>query len=173
MPQYFDHYINLVDDVELSEAFGKSLQQLNDVDRQRLKSLDGKIYAADKWTAKGILQHIIDFERILSYRALLFARREGSVPQSIDEKLLAANMNAERRSVDELIDELIIVRTSTKSLFESFDDETLRNRGTNWKFEISVLAMGFSIVGHQIHHLRVIEEKYYPLLGETSLSTGA
>jgi hypothetical protein len=164
MPQYFDRYINLVADVELSQAFDDSIRQLNELDRNLLKRLDGKKYAPDKWTAKEILQHVIDFERILSYRSLLFARREGSVPQSVDENLLGANMNAEKRSLDEVVDELSIVRASTKSMFDSFDDEMLKYRGTNWKYEISVLGMGFSIIGHQIHHLKIIEEKYNPLL---------
>jgi hypothetical protein len=73
-------------------------------------------------------------------------------------------MNAERRAIDELINELKIVRASTKAMFESFDAETLLHKGTNWKYEISVLAMGFAIVGHQIHHLKIIEENYFPLL---------
>ena len=106
MPQYFDRYINLVADVELSQAFGDSIGKLNELDRSLLKRLDGKKYAPDKWTVKGLLQHVIDFERILSYRSLLFARREGSVPQGVDEYLLAAHMNAEDRPLDELIDEL-------------------------------------------------------------------
>jgi len=168
MPQYFDRYINLVADVELSKAFADSIGQLNELDRNLLTRLDGKKYAPDKWTVKELLQHIIDFERILSYRTLLFARSEGSVPQSVDEKLLAANMNADKRPLDQLIDELKIVRLATKSMFDSFNDEILQNRGTNWKYEISVLAMGFSIIGHQIHHLKIIEEKYHPLLEEIS-----
>ncbi|MBA3692169.1 MAG: DinB family protein [Acidobacteria bacterium] len=161
MPQYFDRYINLVADVELSQAFDDSISQLNELDRNLLTRLDGKKYAPDKWTVKEILQHIIDFERILSYRALLFARREGSIPQGVDEKLLGANLNADKRLIDALVDELIIVRVSTKTMFDSFDDEMLQTGGTNWKYEISVLAMGFSIIGHQIHHLKIIEEKYY------------
>jgi DinB family protein len=164
MPQYFDRYINLVADVELSQAFDDSIRQLDELDRNLLTKLDGKKYAPDKWTVKGILQHIIDFERILSYRSLLFARQEGSVPQGVDENLLAANMSAEKRPLDELIDELKIVRASTKAMFDSFDDEILKNKGTNWKYEISVVAMGFSIVGHQVHHLKIIEEKYHPLV---------
>ncbi len=164
MPPYFDHYINLVADVELPQAFAESIQQLNEIDKDLLQSLESRSYAPNKWTVKGILQHIIDWERILSYRALLFARNEGSVPQGIDEKLLAANMNAEERSIEELIDELKVVRAATKSMFGSFNDEVLQNKGTNWKYEISVLAVGFTIIGHQIHHLKTVEERYVPLL---------
>jgi hypothetical protein len=166
MPQYFEKYINQVGDLELSQAFEESAKQLDRIDRSLLAKLDGKRYAPGKWTAKETLQHVIDWERILSFRTLLFARKEGSTPQGVDGDLLAANMNADRRAIDSLIDELRITRLSTKALFESFDAETLQNTGVNWKYEISVLAMGFTIIGHQIHHLKIIEEKYYPLLDE-------
>ena len=165
-PQYFEKYINQVDDLELSQAFDESVKQLDRLDRTLLARLDGKRYAPGKWTAKETLQHIIDWERILSFRTLLFARKEGSIPQGVDGDLLAANMNADRRTIDGLIDELKITRLSTKALFESFDDETLGATGINWKYEISVLAMGFTIIGHQIHHLNILEERYYPLLDE-------
>ena len=171
MPQNFDHYINLVADVELTQAFDDSIQQLNESNMDLLTSLGNKSYASNKWTVKGILQHIIDWERILSYRALLLARNEDSVPQNLDEKLLAANMNAEARSIDELTKELKIVRASTTSMFSSFNDEALQNNGTNWKYEISVLAMGFTIIGHQIHHFKTIEEKYFPLLNPTQTNS--
>jgi hypothetical protein len=166
MPEYFERYINQVDDLEISQAFDESVKQLDRVDRNLFAKLDGKRYALDKWTVKECLQHVIDWERILSFRALLFARKEGSTPQGVDGDLLATNMIAGRRAIDSLIDELRVTRLSTKALFESFDAETLQNTGINWKYEISVLAMGFTIIGHQIHHLKIIEEKYYPLLDE-------
>jgi len=137
---------------------------LDRLDKNLLAKLDGKRYAPDKWTTKETLQHVLDWERILSFRTLLFARKEGSIPQGVDGDLLAANMNAEGRSIGRLIDELKITRLSTKAMFESFDDKTMDNTGTNWKYEISVLAMGYTIIGHQIHHLKIIEEKYYPLI---------
>jgi len=164
MPQYFEKYINQVGDVELSQAFDDSVNQLDELDKKFLAKLDGKRYAPDKWTVKEIFQHVIDWERILSFRALLFARREGSIPQSVDGSLLATNMSAERRTIDSLIDELKITRLSTKAMFESFDDNTMQNTGINWKHEISVLAMGYTIIGHQVHHFKILEEKYYPLL---------
>src|SRR5215813_8272884 len=122
MPQYFEKYINLVDDIELSQAFDLSINQLDELDNNFLAKLDGKRYAPDKWTTKETFQHILDWERILSFRTLLFARKEGSIPQGVDGDLLAANMNADQRSIDSLIDELKSVRASTKAMFESFDN---------------------------------------------------
>ena len=52
MPQYYDYYINLVADVELSDAFNESIRQLKELDRDRLTRLDGQTYAPDKWTVK-------------------------------------------------------------------------------------------------------------------------
>ncbi len=164
MPDYFDRYINLVGDVELAQAFDDSLKQIDALDRNLLNKLDGVRYAPDKWTVKEIFQHVIDFERIFAYRALLFARREVSPPQGVDETKLAATMNADRREIGEIIEDLKTARLATKNLFASFDDEMLKNLGVCWKYEMQVLAVGFLAVGHQLHHLRIVEEKYYPLV---------
>lgn len=168
MPQYYDRYINLVADVELSQAFDDSIQQLNDIDRNHLTRLDGKTYEPGKWTVKDIIQHVTDVERILAYRALLFARRNGTVPQGFDQDLFVTNAHANDRTIDDLINDLITVRRATKSLYDGLDDPALQAKGISWEHEISVLALGFTIVGHQIHHLNVIQERYHPLLTETS-----
>jgi hypothetical protein len=172
MPPYFDRYIGLVADVELGEALGESVRQLGSLDEGLLSALEGRRYAPGKWTVKEILQHLIDWERILAYRALLYARHRGSVSQDVDGDLFAANMDAERRTVEELVGELKAVRASTRAMFDSFDGRKLLNTGTCWKYEVSVLAMGFIIVGHQLHHLRIIEENYHPLLGQTGAAVG-
>jgi hypothetical protein len=67
-----------------------------------------------------------------------------------------------------LITELKAVRASSKAMFDSFDEEMLLAKGINWKYEISVLAMGFALLGHQFHHLKIIEENYYPSPGNDS-----
>jgi DinB superfamily len=116
MPQYYDRYINLVADVELSRAFDDSVRQLERLDRNIYASLDGKTYAPGKWTVKDIIQHLTDVERIMCYRALLFARRDGTVPQGFDQNLFVANARADARPIDDLIDELISVRRATKTV---------------------------------------------------------
>ena len=161
---YFERYINLVDDIELLNAFDISIKQLNHLNKNVLTKLGDKSYLPDKWTVKEIFQHIVDWERILAQRTLLFARKVVSVSQNIDENLLAANMKAEKRTIDDLIEELKNTRLSTRAMFASFDDDTLLSTGTSWNYEMSVSAMGFMIIGHQKHHLKIIEEKYFPLI---------
>ena len=163
MPEYFDRYINLVGDVELLDAFDNSIEQLENLDFKLLEQLDGVTYAPDKWTIKTLFQHVTDFERILCYRALLFARGDANLRQGIDEGLLAETAKADGRTIESLITELKSVRLASRSLFANFDEEMLRRTGMNWKYEVSVLAMGFAIVGHQIHHLDIIRERYFPL----------
>jgi hypothetical protein len=164
MPEYFDRYINLVDDVSLQSAFDKSADQLDHLDLKKMEAIGEKVYAPGKWTVKDILQHIIDAERILDYRVLRFARNDTAAAPNFDQDEMASNVKTKDRSLIEMITELKTVRQSTISLFLSFDDEVLQRQGMNWKYKVSVLAMGFMIIGHQKHHLKVIEERYFPLV---------
>ena len=163
MPEYFDRSIDLVQEENLFDAFKHSLIVLENLDKEKLISLKGKTYMEGKWTVNEIFQHITDFERILSYRTMLFARGFLQAQMGFDENTIAKCSKAENRDMTDIIDELIAVRTSTIALFKTFDTEDYKKTGTNWKYDISVLAMGFNIIGHQIHHLKIINEKYFCL----------
>lgn len=164
MPEYFDRYINLIEDVELSVAFDQSIARIDDLDVERLTRLDGYRYAEDKWTAKEIIQHVIDWERIFCYRALLLARNEGSPLPGIEETTLAKGMNANDLTVADLLSDLRAARVSTRSLFSTFNTGMLNTVGTIWKYQMPVLAIGFLSIGHEAHHMKIIEERYVPSL---------
>lgn len=164
MPEYFDRYINLIEDIELSEAFDKSIARIDALDVERLTRLQDYRYAADKWTVREVIQHAIDWERIFTYRALLLARNEGNPLPGIEEETLAKGMNANSLTVPELIADLRAVRLATKSLFGTFSDEMLRTVGTIWKYQMPVLAIGFLSLGHEAHHMKIVEERYAPSL---------
>ena len=163
MPEYFEKYINLVDDIELDDAFQKNIDELATIDIANLKLVGNKTYAPGKWTISDIFQHIIDTERVMGYRTLRYARRDGVIPQEYDEKLFAANANAQHRTLENILEELKQLHQSTRLMFRSFEDEALHATGINWNKEMSVLAMGFLIAGHLIHHLKIFQEKYLPL----------
>lgn len=163
LPVYFDKYINLVQEENLFDAFENSIEFLENIDLAKISSVQYKSYRAGKWTVNEVIQHIADVERVLSAGVLMFARGEKSHIIDFDEELLAKNSRANQKDLKMILDELIAVRKATFSLFDTFEQDEYQKTGINWKFEISVLAMGFNIIGHQIHHFDMIESNYLTL----------
>lgn len=157
---FYKNYINALGDVNLFEILTTSLEDL-------LKTLanlpEEKLlyqYAEGKWTIKELIQHIIDTERVLSYRALRFSRNDATNLQGFDEDWYVANSNGNDRTIEELIEEFTFLRKASISLFKSFTTEMLKMSGTANESEMTVRALGFIIAGHQLHHLKIIQEKY-------------
>ena len=164
MPQFFDRYINLVEDIELSEAFEQYAPANIYTEIDKLNALGDKVYAPGKWTIKDILQHVIDNERIMCYRALRFSRNDQTPLAGYDEEILGANTNAAARTVSDLMEEFEIVRAGTRLLFSNMTDEMLQRAGTANEAKITPLALAYVILGHPLHHMNVIRERYYPVL---------
>lgn len=164
MPQFFDRYINLAEDVDLMDALAKTAHFDELIPISTLEALGDRRYAPGKWTVNDILQHIIDNERIMTYRALRFARNDQTALPGYDEDLLAASALATRRTVADLCNEYTLVRQSSLALFQSFDDQMLVRSGICFNQTVSALALGFVLVGHPIHHANIIRERYLPLL---------
>ncbi|MES2478836.1 MAG: DinB family protein [Bacteroidota bacterium] len=163
LPVYFDRYINLTDDITVSEALNISLNELTNAPVAQWESIGDTVYAEGKWTIKDILQHIIDTERVFCYRALSFARGEGEV-KPFDEDTYATMAHAVHRSIEDLLEELIVLRKATILLYKSFNDKMLAMEGVGFKGSYSVLAIGFILAGHQRWHYKIIEERYLPLM---------
>lgn len=165
MPPYFDRYINLAEDVNLLESLHISLKELEQAPINTWKALGDTVYAAGKWTVKDILQHYIDTERVFVYRITAIARGDKRKMPPYDEVAFAKNTNANKRSIDELLEELILVRKGTIAMYKSFDDNMLHQLGNGYGgMQYCPLALGFMLAGHQRWHFRVLEERYYPLL---------
>ncbi len=114
----------------------------------------------DKWTIKELIQHVIDAERIFNYRALCFARNESASLPGFNENSYAAASKAAQRKSEELIAELKIVQNASGLLFSSFDEEQLDATGIANNSSIYVNAIGFIIVGHALHHAKILKERY-------------
>ncbi|KQT20518.1 DNA damage-inducible protein DinB [Chryseobacterium sp. Leaf404] len=121
-------------------------------------------YAEGKWTLKEVLLHLSDTERIFQYRILSFARGEKSDLPGFDEEKYAANSFANDRSLESLLEEYQWVRKSSQILLETLNPQVLKNTGIANGNQISVETICKLIVGHNIHHLNVVEERYLPKL---------
>jgi hypothetical protein len=157
---YFNKYIEIAPNLSVAEALTASLAQLKELNVGQLLLIGNKTYQPGKWTINDIFQHLVDVERMFTYRVLLAARKDSTIMFDFDEKYIADNSNAHYRNLIDILEELIAVRHSTILMFKSFDDETMLTRGLNGKHEMPVAAFGYCIIGHQIWHLNIIKEKY-------------
>ena len=157
---FYKDYILALENVTLIEVLTSSLEEiLITVKNLPEEKLQYK-YAEGKWTIKEIIQHLIDTERIMSYRALRFSRNDATELQGFDENWYVDNSNGNDRNIHDLLDELTLVRKTSVSLFKSFTDEMLIRIGTANGGDMTVRALGFIIAGHQMHHLMIIKERY-------------
>ena len=157
---FFQTYVSLVPEENISAAITSSLQEL----RLYLSVIpDDKAdyaYAEGKWTVKQLLQHVIDAERVFSYRALCIGRGEQQSLPGFDENVYAANADVKHRSLRELKDEFLAVRQTSSQLFHGFTETMLNRRGISNTSPTTCLAFGFVLLGHWRHHQTVLKERY-------------
>lgn len=159
-PSYFYNYIKFVENEDLKTVLKNQLQEserfFNSIPKEKYLYK----YAENKWSIEEVIQHIIDTERVFSYRALAFSRKDPTTLPSFDENNYAKNSNADNRNWAELIDEFIAVRKSTHFLFNSFSSEQLDLVGKASNYEMSIKALGYTIAGHLVHHINILKERY-------------
>jgi uncharacterized damage-inducible protein DinB len=157
---FYATYIKAIEDIELFEELEISLHDfIKFVQNIPMDKFDYS-YAEGKWTIKEIIQHIIDTERIFSYRALRISRNDKTPLPGFEENDYVVNTNAKSRSIQELLTEFSAVRHSNLIMFKSFSEEQLARIGIASENEVSVRALGFLIIGHMKHHQKVFAERY-------------
>lgn len=162
-PEFLAYVLELNGGKSLPEALKTSLNNIDQLNLAQLNRIGLKTYQPGKWTIHRILQHLIDWERIWCFRAILFARGEGTIPEAHDQEVMGANSNADELSIEHLINELKVVRQSTIMMFESFNPKILDTNCVFFEYEMPLYTIGLTITAHQIHHFNVIKERYLSL----------
>jgi len=82
---YYAGYIALCPESDLFSALEGASSRFRHVLGGIPESKGGHRYADGKWSIKEVVQHLIDCERIFAYRALRFARNDGTELHGFDE----------------------------------------------------------------------------------------
>lgn len=117
-------------------------------------------YEEGKWTVKQVIGHMIDTERVFSYRVLAICRNDPSELPGFDQEAYVEAANFNERSLQSLADEYDALRKSNVQLFKSFSEEMLDRRGVANNYELTVRAIPFIIAGHERHHLELLSSRY-------------
>jgi uncharacterized damage-inducible protein DinB len=146
--EYFLKYIGLLPE---GDYFDLLMQNTEDVVSSFASLSEEKQnyrYAPGKWTPKQMLMHLIDMERGMS------------LIQTLDEDLYAANAVVDHRSMDDLLEEFAAVRFTTRKLFEGMTEEQTTWTANVTNGRVSARALGYMMIGHAIHHMNVLKERY-------------
>ncbi len=119
-------------------------------------------YAPDKWSIKEILVHIVDDERIFSYRALRYARNDRTELHGFEQDDCAVVSRANERTLESIFYEYETVRNATISLFECLPDDCFMRAGASVGNvnRRTVRALAYHIAGHEQRHINIIKERY-------------
>ncbi len=162
---YMRAYIDLVPlDNPVLEQFAVAAQVLDTLVRSFTAEQRITPHAAGEWTIHDILGHITDAERVFGYRALRFARADTTDLAGFDENTYVQQAGANARPTEDLLVEFHAVRMASFHLLSSFTPEAITRAGTANGNPLSVRAVPYQIIGHQLHHMNSIRENYGRLL---------
>lgn len=157
---YYGGYVGHVpagDVVETLSTQGQaSLAFLRAIDEE--KSLSR--YAPGKWSMREVVGHMIDAERIFTYRALRFARNDETALASFDENAYVASASFDDRTLASLCDEFEAVRRASVLLFASLNGTEWMRRGIASNNGMSVRALAWVTAGHELHHVGILRTRY-------------
>ncbi|MCO5250261.1 MAG: DinB family protein [Candidatus Kapabacteria bacterium] len=163
---YFKNYLNLVPDGDFFQLFDQNTDEVARFYSSIDKSKHEYRYAENKWTPKQVLLHVCDTDRIFSYRAFVCIRGDGNtLLKPLNENAYAANADGSNRSMDSIVAEFKAVRAGMRHLLENASEEQSKFLGNNDGFKVSARALGYITIGHAIHHMNIIKERYLGLGG--------
>lgn len=158
-------YVHLVPPGDLLITLGREIEETLAL-LERFPAASGTFrYAEGKWSVREVVGHLVDSERLFSYRALHIARGDPAPLPGMDQEAWAAVSNAHDRPLADLMDELADVRRTTLHLFRGLPDGVHDRRGVASGHEVTVRGLAGIVAGHELHHRGILEERYLPGVG--------
>lgn len=157
---YYARYIDQVPEGAIVPLLESQIASTLTLLRAIPESRGAHRYASGKWSIKETIGHVNDAERIFAYRALRIGRGDTKPLAGFDQEPYVETGHFDSRTLADLVDELATIRASTIALFRGFTAEDLARRGTASENPVSTRALGYIILGHELHHLSILRERY-------------
>jgi len=154
----FPYYYNLVKNIDCKPLFSSlsTFTFLNSINEEKSTYR----YAPNKWNIKQIVGHITDHERIKISRAFLMSRNELVQLWGYNQNFLVDNSRFEELTLQQLRTDFLNVRKASISFVEALSESQLRIKGMAQHYEVTLENFLKSIIGHEMHHINIIKERY-------------
>ena len=157
---FYAGYIAKVKGDDLIGALEANLEEFSRTLGAVAEVRGGFAYAPGKWTLKEVIGHVIDAERVFSYRAMRIARGDETPLPGFDEKGWVPRSGANDRTIADLLAELRAVRAATLALLRHLPADSVARRGTASGNGVTVRGLAWILAGHPMHHLGILRERY-------------
>jgi DinB superfamily len=157
---YYEGYVSKVPDGDVVGTLGKQLDETIALIKSIPEARGEFSYAEGKWSIKQLIGHVIDSERVFTYRALRFGRGDVTPLSGFEQDDFIRGADFNKRTLSDLADEYEHVRKATISLFASLEEKAWDRRGVANDDEVSVRGLAFITAGHERHHVEILKAKY-------------
>jgi hypothetical protein len=158
---YYGRYISLITGDDIVVTLEEQLPETVALLSVRKETEGDFRYAPGKWSVKEALGHVIDTERIFSYRALRIARNDKTPIEGFEQDDYVKCGPFGQSRLAALVEEFRSVREATLSLLRGLDQTAWTRRGVASENEVSVRAIAYIIAGHELHHRKLFQERYF------------
>lgn len=159
-PSYYETYLDKIPKGDFSELIQSQLIEIRNLFASKPLGWESVAYAQGKWTPKEVLGHMIDTERIMTFRALCFARGDKQSLPGFDENEYVRSADFSKNSLEELLEDFEAQRRALLTLVKTLTEEVLDVQGKANEKLITPRALLWIIVGHFIHHVQVLNSRY-------------
>ena len=158
--EFYETYVSLVEETDIILALQNQSSELQKLLSEISVEKENFRYAEGKWSVKELFGHLIDGERVFSYRALRISRDDKTPLVSFEENNYVSNSNFSRAKLADLIEEFSLLRRSNILFFKNLTREAWLRTGTASEAAVSVRALAYIMVGHVRHHANILRERY-------------
>ena len=158
--EFYAGYVALVEETDIIAALQNQITDLQKLCAGVSPEKENFRYAENKWSIREMLGHIVDGERVFSYRALRISRGDQTLLAGFEENFYVANSNFSNVKLADTLEEFSLLRQSNVQMFKNLTDEMWAKTGTASNATVSVRALAYLMVGHIRHHANILQTRY-------------